>query len=54
MRNAALSFALFALTIPVSAAPAAGQTPPLQWVFQMHHDAQTNPHMDVFLRVGSR
>ncbi len=54
MRNAALFFALFALMIPVHAAPATGQTPPLHWVFQTRHDAQTNPHTTVFLRVGSR
>lgn len=40
--------------MPVPAAPAAGQTPPLHWVFQTRHDAQTNPHTNVLLRVGSR
>ena len=57
MRNAVPTFALFALAAvrPVWAqASPAPQTPPLQWVFQTRHDAQTNPHTDVFLRVGSR
>lgn len=56
MRIAAVSFALFTLASlgPVPAAPAAKQTPPLQWVFQTRHDSQTNPHTDVFLRVGGR
>lgn len=59
MRIAAASFALFALALlglspPAPAAPATRQTPPLHWVFQTRRDAQTNPHTDVFLRVGAR
>lgn len=59
MQNVATSFVLLALMLPIPlaqarAAPAAGQTPPLVWVFQTRHDAQTNPHTNVFLRVGSR
>lgn len=46
--------AIFALPLLVSAAPVPKQTPPVAWVFQMHRDAQTNPHTDVFLRVGSK
>ncbi len=52
--RAALSFALFVLAVPAPAAPADARTPPLQWVFQTRRDAQTDPHTDVFLRVGSR
>lgn len=55
--RAAVSFALFVLAFllpPLHAAPAARQTPPLTWVFQTRHDPQTNPHTDVFLRVGTR
>ena len=56
MRNAAALFALALLELSpqAPAAPAAERTPSLQWVFQTRHDPQTNPHTDVFLRVGSR
>ena len=53
-RLAALS-ALAALPAwPASVPAAPGQTPPLAWVFRTRHDPQTDPHTDVFLRVGSK
>ena len=56
LRAATAAFAtlLFTLAASLSAAPAPKQTPPLAWVFQVRHDAQTNPHTNVFLRVGNR
>ena len=56
MRAAAISFTLFVLTLfgLSPQAPAAGQTPPLHWVFHLHRNSQDDPHTDVFLRVGAR
>lgn len=43
------------LALAPSPAPAAPiPVLPLQWVFHTRRDPQTNPHTDVFLRVGSR
>ncbi len=48
----ALPAAVLACAAGAVAAPP--PVPPLRWVFQTRHDAQTNPQTDVFLRVGTR